>query len=155
MSLATPASVQKLQTALHAKSEGITQLSFLCPVRQGVPEGRSGLCLRLLPSQQWSSGSGGSEVRGYRGVRSRAMVGRTGARAEESNLSTTARAAGVHTEAGREAAAVGSARHPGSDGGNGGSFGSRTLRGRSAAGTVRLSARPQRVGRRQTCRQAD
>src|SRR5436190_6698 len=84
------------------------------------------------------------------------MAGRTDARAEKSNLSNSARAAGTHTEAGREAAALRSACHPGPDGGNGGSFGSRTnLRGRSAAGTVRLSARPQRVGRGQTCRRAD
>jgi hypothetical protein len=34
------------------------------------------------------------------------MVGRTGARAEESNLSTIACATGVHTEAGREEAAT-------------------------------------------------
>ena len=34
------------------------------------------------------------------------MVGRTGARAEESNVSTTARAADFHSEVGREAAAV-------------------------------------------------
>src|ERR1700737_3825036 len=102
----------------------------------------------MLQGQWWSSRGRRSEVGGHRSVRSRAMVGRTGARAEESNVSTTARAAGVHTEAGREAAAVRSARYPGSDGGNGGSFGSRTyFRGRSAAGTVRLSARPQRVGR--------
>src|SRR5579864_9725705 len=103
----------------------------------------------MLPSQRWSSRSGWSELRGHRGVWSRAMVGRTGARAEESNLSTTTRAAGVYTEAGREdAAAVRSARYPGPDSGNGGSFGTRTyFRGRPATGTVRLSAGPQRVGR--------
>src|SRR5215831_1407967 len=85
----------------------------------------------MLPSQPWSSRSGWSEVRGHRGVRSRAMVGRTGAGVEESNLSTNACAAGLYTQAGREAAALRSARYPGSDGGNGGSFGARTnLRGR-------------------------
>jgi len=41
-------------------------------------------------------------------------------------------------------------------GGNGGSFGSRThIRVRSAAGTVRLSARPQRTGSRTARPQAD
>ena len=34
------------------------------------------------------------------------MVGRTGARAEKPNLSTTSRAAGVHTQTGRETAAI-------------------------------------------------
>jgi hypothetical protein len=54
------------------------------------------------------------------------MVGRTGARAEKSNLSTTARAAGLHTQAGWEAATVRNTRYPGPDGGNGGSAGTRT-----------------------------
>src|SRR5437899_2417858 len=48
----------------------------------------------MLQSQRWSSRGGRSEVRRHRGVRSRAMVGRTGARAEKSNLSTIARTAG-------------------------------------------------------------
>src|SRR3989442_8982988 len=53
-----------------------------------------------------------------------------------------------HIEAGREAAAVRNTRHPGPDGGNGSSFSSRTyLRGRFAAGTVRLPAGPQCTGR--------
>src|SRR6266699_581407 len=105
----------------------------------------------MLQSQRWSSRSGRSEVRRHRVAGGRAMVGRTGARAEKSNVSTTARAAGLHTEAGREAAAVRNTRHPGPDGGNGSSFGSRTyLRGRSAAGTVRLPARPQCTGRGET-----
>ena len=54
------------------------------------------------------------------------VVGRTGARAEKPNISTPAGAAGLHTQAGRETAAVRGARHPGPDGGNGGSLGSRT-----------------------------
>src|SRR5216684_4646798 len=95
-------------------------------------------------------------LRGHRGVWKRAMVGRTGARAEKSNLSTTARAAGVHTQTGRETAAVRGTRYPRSGSGNGGSFGSRThIRVRSAAGTVRLSARPQRTGRSTARPQAD
>src|ERR1700693_2996201 len=151
-----PRKCSEVADGVARESEGIAQLSFLCSVRQGVPEGRSGLCLRMLPSQWWSSGSRWSEVRGHRSVWSRTMVGRTGARAEESNLSTVTRTACLYTQAGREAAAVRSTRHPGSDGGNGGSFGPRTyLRGRPAAGTVRLSARPQRVGRRETGSQAD
>src|SRR2546425_2791758 len=70
----------------------------------------------MLQSQRWSSRGGRSEVRRHRVAGGRAMVGRTGARAEKSNLSTTARAAGLQTEAGREAAAVRNTRHPGPDG---------------------------------------
>src|SRR5665811_60795 len=91
-----PRKCSEVADGVARESEGIAQLSFLCPIRQGVPEGRSGLRLRMLPSKWWSSGSRWSEVRGHRGVRSRAMVGRTGARAEESNLSTTACATGVY-----------------------------------------------------------
>ena len=50
------------------------------------------------------------------------MAGRTGARAEKPNLSTTARAAGVHTQSGRETAAVRGTRYPRSGSGNGGSL---------------------------------
>src|SRR6201982_3239022 len=123
------------------------QLPFLRPVRQGVPQGRFGICLRVLQSQWRSGRSGQSDVRGHRNVRSRALAGRTGARAEESNLSTTSCAARLHTKAGRETAAVRSARYPGSDSGNGSSSGARTnFRGRFTARAVRLSARPQRTG---------
>ena len=48
------------------------------------------------------------------------MVGRTGGRTEESNVSTTSGAAGVYPQAGWKAAAVRGAHYPGSDGANGG-----------------------------------
>jgi RNA-directed DNA polymerase len=44
------------------------------------------------------------------------MVGRTDARAEEPNLSTATCAAGLYTQAGREAKAVGDTSHPGPGG---------------------------------------
>src|ERR1700736_3748446 len=124
MSLVTPASVQKLQTALHAKAKEAPSFRFYALYdkvhRKDI----------LTYAYECCKANGGA-------------AGVDGQKLED-------------IEARREAAAVRSARYPGSDGGNGGSFGSRTyFRGRSAAGTVRLSARPQRVGRRQTCRQAD
>src|SRR6266478_9363012 len=62
---------------------------------------------------QWRSGRRRRpDVRGHRGVRKRARVGRTGARAEEPNLSTTSCPAGVHTKARWETAAVRGARYP-------------------------------------------
>src|SRR5713101_1207703 len=79
------------------------------------------------------------------------MVGRTGARAEKPNLSTSSCAAGVYTETGRETAAVRGTRYPGSGSGNGGGSGARTYRrGRPTARAVRLPARPQRPGRGKT-----
>ena len=113
MSLTTPRKCSEAADGVACQSEGIAQLSFLCAVRQGVSEGRSGLRLRMLPSQRRSSRSGWPDVRGHRGVRRGAVVGRTGGRTEESNVSTAAGAAGVHTEAGREAAAVGNTRRSG------------------------------------------
>src|SRR5438445_492416 len=96
------------------KSEGIARLSFLCTVRQGVSERCSGVCLRTLQSEWWSSGSGQPDFRENRTVWRGTVVGRTGARAEKSNLSTAACAAGVHTQAGWEAETVRHTDNPGS-----------------------------------------
>src|SRR6266481_2932021 len=109
----------------------------------------------MLQSQWRSSRSRWPDLRGYRGVWGEEVVGRTDARAEKKNVSTAARAAGVYTQAGRQAETVRSARDQRSRSTDGGSLGARTdLRGRPAAGTVRLSGRPQRVGRREACPQA-
>ena len=59
MSLTTPLSVQKLQTALHDKSEGIAQLSFLCAVRQGVPKRCSGLAYECCKANGGAAGVDG------------------------------------------------------------------------------------------------
>src|SRR6201997_4155178 len=88
------------------KSEGIAQPSFPCAVRQGVSEGCTGLCLRPLPSQRRGGGSGQPDLREHRRVRQGTVVGGTGARAEESNLSTATRSAGVYPQAGWEAETV-------------------------------------------------
>src|SRR5215471_6552630 len=147
-----PRQCSEVADGVARQSEGIAQLSLPCFVRQGVSQGRSDIRLRVLQSQGRSGRSGQADVRGHRDVRSRALAGRTGARAEKPNLSTTSCAANIHTEAGRETAAARSARDPGSDSGDGSSSGSRThIRSRPAAGTVRLSARPQRTGRSKAC----
>src|SRR5215472_6917200 len=84
------------------------------------------------------------------------MVGRTDARAEESNLSTATCAASLYTQAGWEAETVRHTDNPGSGCTNGSGAGTRTyLRGRSAAGTICLSGRPKRAGRGATRPQAD
>jgi hypothetical protein len=101
-----PRKCSEVADGVARQSEGSAQLSLLCAVRQGVPQGRSGIRLRMLQSQWRSGRSRRPNVRGHQGVRRRTMVGRTGARAEEPNLSTTSRPAGIHTEAGRETASV-------------------------------------------------
>src|SRR5258708_15896349 len=60
------------------KSEGIARLSFLCAVRQGVSERCSGVCLRTLQSQWWSSRSGQPDFREHRTVWRGPEVRRTG-----------------------------------------------------------------------------
>ncbi len=115
MSLTTPFRVQKLQTALHAKAKGSPNFRF-----------------HALYDKVYR--------KDVRSVRQGTVVGRTDARAEESNLSTATCAAGLHTQAGWEAETVRHTDNPGSGCANGGGAGSRTyLRGRSAVGTVCLS----------------
>ena len=71
MSLTTPESIQKLPTALPAKAKESPDFRFYARVRQGVPEGHSGVRLRLLQSQWRRSWSRSPGVRGHRGLRGR------------------------------------------------------------------------------------
>jgi hypothetical protein len=53
-----PSKRSEVAEGVARQSEGIAQLSFLCLVRQGVSQGRSDICLRVLQSQWRSSRSG-------------------------------------------------------------------------------------------------
>jgi hypothetical protein len=76
-----PGKCSEVADGVTRKSEGIAQLSLLLAVRQDVPQGCSGICLRMLQSQRRSGRSGRPDVRGHRRVRVGALVGRVGARA--------------------------------------------------------------------------
>src|SRR5205807_3182523 len=65
------------------QSEGIARLPFLRPIRQGVPQRRSDVRLRLLPCQQGSGRRGRADVRGHRSIRVGSVAGRTDAGTEE------------------------------------------------------------------------
>src|ERR1700730_10463307 len=106
-----PSKCSEAADGVTRESEGIAQLSIPCAVRQSVPEGCSGTCLRVLPSQWRSSRSGRPDVSGHRSVWSRAMVGRTGARVEKPNVSPTSCPEGVYTQARWETAAVRGTRY--------------------------------------------
>src|ERR1700734_1835839 len=80
------------------QSEEIARLSLLCSVRQGVPKRRSEFCLQVLEGQWRRSRSRQPDVRGHRSVWRGAMVGRTDARTEKSNLSTSPCSPGVYPE---------------------------------------------------------
>jgi len=103
--LTTPASVQKLQTALHDKAKESPSFRFHALYDKVYRKD-------VLTFAYACCRGGQSDVRGHRDVRSRALAERTGARAEKPNLSTTSCAASIYTEAGRETAAVRRARYP-------------------------------------------
>ena len=131
------------------QSEGIARLSLLSAVRQGVSSRRAGIRLPMLLGQRRGGGGGRPDVRGHREVRGGTVAGRTDGGTQEEDVSSAAGPAGVHPQAGREAAAVGHSDDPRSRGADGGRVGSRAdLRGRPATGAVRLPAGPQRLGRR-------
>jgi hypothetical protein len=111
MSLATPASVQKLQTALHAKAKESPNFRFYALYDKVYRKDVLAFAYECCRAKGGAAGVDGQRFED-RGVWSRAMVGRTGAGAEESNLSTTARRAGMHTQTGRETATVRSTRYP-------------------------------------------
>ena len=147
MSLPTLLKVQKLQAALHAKAKGSPSCQVLRAVRQGVSSRCAGRGLRALPEERRRRRHRRAEVRRHRGVRCAEVAGRTGARAQRQELSSAGRAAGLHSEAGRQAATVGDTDDQRSRGADGGGAGlGADLRGRSAAGAIRVSSQPQRTG---------
>ena len=96
---------------------------------------------RCCRANDGRTGSGRPDVRGHRGVRRGAVAGRTGGRTEEEDVSAASRPAGVDSEAGRQAAAVGHSDDPRPRGADGGGAGlGADLRGRPAAGAIRLPA---------------
>ena len=146
MNLTTPTRVQKLQTALHDKAKESPNFRFyalydkVCR-KDVLAFAFAYACCRANGGAAGVDGQTFEDIEAY-GVER--WLDELGARAEKQNLSTAARAAGVYTQAGRSKAIRG-ARDQRSSRGNGSSFGARTdLRGRPAAGPVRLSAGPQR-----------
>ena len=142
MSLATPESVQKLQTALHAKAKESPNFRFYALYDKVYREDVLAFAYALLESQRRSSGSGRTDVRGHRGVWRERWLDELAQELKKPNVSTASGAAGVYTQAGREAAAAGNSHDPRPSRADGGGAGlGADLRGRSAAGAIRLSAR--------------
>jgi hypothetical protein len=82
------------------QSEGIAQLAFLCPARQGGPSGCSDLCLRALPCQRRCRGRRWTDVCGHRSVRARALPERTGGPVEKQDVSSAGGSAVRHVTPG-------------------------------------------------------
>ena len=127
MSLTTPASVQKLQTALHAKAKESPNFRFYALYDKVYRKDVLAYAYECCKANGGAAGVDDQTFEDIEAYGSGTVVGRTGARAEKSNLSTAACAAGVYTQAGREAEAVRSTGNPGPGGANGGSFGARTI----------------------------
>jgi len=93
VSLTTPASVQKLQMALHAKAKESPGLRFYVlydKVYRKDILSHAYLCCKANGGAAGVDGSGSRIIQ----FMERALAGRTGARAEKSNLSTLASASG-------------------------------------------------------------
>ena len=126
MSLTTPASVQKLQTALHAKAKESPNLRFYALYDKVY---RKDVLAYAYERCQANGGAAGVDNQTFENIEAYGrgtMVGRTDARAEKSNLSTSTCATGLYTQAGWEAETVRDTDNPGSGCANGGSAGSRT-----------------------------
>ena len=83
MSLATPESVQKLQKALHDKAKESPSFRFYALYDKVYRKDVLAFAYECCKANGGAAGVDGQNVRGHRGVRSGAVAGRTGARAEE------------------------------------------------------------------------
>src|SRR5215467_9774773 len=96
------------------ESEDGSRLSLLRSVRQDQPRRHSGACLCPVPLQQGRAGDRRPGFCGHRGVRGRAMAGRTGACAQTGDLSARANQTSVYTEGQRQTQAAGHLERAGS-----------------------------------------
>src|ERR1035441_9296464 len=141
MSLVTPASVQKLQTALHAKAKESPSFRFYALYDKVY---RKDVLTHAYECCRANGGAAGVDGQRFEDIEAYGVERWLGELAQELKSRTY------------QPLPVRRGDKQGPDGGNGSSFGPRTyFRGRSAAGTVRLSARPQRVGRGETSPPAD
>ena len=147
MSLTPPPKVQKLQAALHAKAKGSPGYRFYLLYDKVYRRDVLAFAYRCCLANGGAAGVDGQTFEDIEKYGVRTVAGRTGGRTQEEDVSSAAGPAGVHSQAGREAEAVGHSDGSGSCGADGGRVGSWTdLRGRPATGAVCLPAGPQRVG---------
>jgi hypothetical protein len=98
ISLATPESIQKLQTALHDKAKKSPDFRFYSLYDKVY---RKDVLTYAYACGKANGGVAGVDNQTFEDIEawSRAMVGRIDAGAERSNLSTTCCATGLHSEA--------------------------------------------------------
>ena len=112
MSLTTPAGVQKPQTALRVKAKESPNFRFYALYDKVYRKDVLTFAYQCSKANGGTAGVDDQTFEDIEAYRPGAMAGRTGARAEEPNLSTTSCPAGVHPKARRETASVRGARYP-------------------------------------------
>jgi RNA-directed DNA polymerase len=110
MSLTTPLSVQKLQTALHDKAKGSPKFRFYAVYDKVYREDVMAFAYECCKVNRGAAGVDGQTFEDIEEYGAQKWLG--DARAEKQNVSTAARTAGVDTQARRETKTVGSTRYP-------------------------------------------
>ena len=156
MSLTTPVSVQKLQTALHAKAKESPNFRFYALYDKVY---RKDVLAFAYECCKANGGAAGVDGQTFEDIEAYGRERWLDELAQELKSRTyqpqPVRRVYIPKPDGKQRP-LGIPDDPGSGSANGGSAGARTyLRGRPAAGAVRLSARPQRTGRSKTRPQAD
>src|SRR6202040_2685239 len=105
--LATPKSVQKLQTALHAKAKAEAGYRFYALYDKLSRDDILAHAYAQCHSNKGAPGVDGQDFCGYRGVWGRAVAWRTGACAQVGDLPAGADQTRVYTEGQRQAQAAG------------------------------------------------
>jgi hypothetical protein len=151
VSLATPASVQKLQMALHAKAKEAPDFRFYALYDKVY---RKDVLAFAYECCKANGGAAGVDGQTFEDIEAYGKERWLDELAQELKKRTyqplPVRRVYIPKPDG-ETAAVRGARYPRPGSGNGGGSRTRTyIRGRPAVGTVRLSARPQRTGRCKT-----
>ena len=148
MSLPTLPKVQKLQAALHAKAKGSPGYRFYALYDKVY---RADVLADAYERCRQNGGAAGVDGQTFEDIEAYGrgeVAGRTGGRTQREEVSSASRAAGVHSQAGRQATTVGDSDDQRSRRADGGGAGlGADLRGRSATGAIRVSRRPQRPGR--------
>ena len=146
MSLTTSRKVQKLQAALHAKAKGAPELSVLLPVRQGVPRDVLAYAYACCQANGGAAGVDGQTFEDIEAYGVERWLGELAEELQEEDVSTAGGAAGLDSQAGRQAAAAGDSDDQGPRGADGGGAGawsrsSRPTCNRSSTPTGRTAVR--------------
>jgi len=112
MNLATPSSVQKLQTALHDKAKGSPNFRFYALYDKVYRKDVLEFAYECCKANGGAAGVDGQSFEDIEKYGVERVGGRIGGRTEKSNISTPSGAAGVYPQAGRKAAAVRGAHYP-------------------------------------------